>query len=173
MPRLFVLLLVLFPTVLTAEVYRSVGPDGRPVFTDRPVPNATRLNLPVQTQQTAPNPVSSTLGQSDGNGFPGPYAEFQIVTPADNATIRSAAGELQIGLLLDPPLQDGQLLAVEVDGISASGDLGNGTQFQLTGLTLGSHRLQAKIMDDTGAAVAATPVVNVHFRPPLAEDAPP
>jgi hypothetical protein len=173
MPPRFILLLVLLPTVLAAEVYRSIGPDGRPVFTDRPVPNATKLDLPAATPRTAPNAASSTPVQGDSTGFPGPYTEFEIVTPADNTTIRSAVGELQIGVLLDPPLQDGHHLAVEIDGASASGDLGNRTQFQLTGLTLGSHSVQAQVADDTGAAVAATPVINVHVRPPLPEGAPP
>jgi hypothetical protein len=76
-----------------------------------------------------------------------------------------------VSILLDPPLQDDHRLRVAVDGVDAEGDLGKRTQIRLGGLSFGSHRVQARIEDDVAVVVAATPLINVHVRPPLPEGA--
>ncbi|MGB5833198.1 MAG: DUF4124 domain-containing protein [Thiohalocapsa sp.] len=165
MQRLTIILLVL-SSIVTAEVYKSVGPDGRPVFTDRPIQNAIKLELPVgaEPEQTKP------IGEPDSyveHGYLGPYTAFEIADPDDDTTLRNDDREIQVSLLLSPPLIEGHRLRVDVDGVSAEGDLGKGTQVRLNGLALGSHRIQAMVEDDSGAVVAATPLINVHIRPAL------
>jgi hypothetical protein len=148
-----------------AQVYKSVGPDGRPVYTDRPLPDAQAL--PISTPQR-PAPEATDLDASPNEqGFLGAYDAFAIVAPDDGATIRNPDGVVGVSLLLDPPLLGGHRLSLDVDGVAATGDLGARTQLQLQGVTVGSHRLMAVIRDESGAVVASTPLVNFHFRAPL------
>jgi hypothetical protein len=167
MPLLPILLL-LFSSIATAEVYKSVGPDGRAIYTDRPIENSTKLDV-SSTPVAAPSAESESQGGE--GGFVGPYTSFEIASPRDNTTVRNDMREIDVSILLDPPLQDDHRLRVEVDGVDAEGDLGKRTQIRLGGLSFGSHRVQARIEDDAAAVVAATPLINVHVRPPLPEGA--
>jgi hypothetical protein len=173
MTRLLYIPLLLLPLVGQTQVYKSLDADGRPVYTDRPIENSTKLDVPLGAD-AAPNSVpSSSPDWPADSGFLGSYSSFEIVSPEDNATLRNPERELRLSLLLTPPLQEGHRLRVQVDGVDVEGDLGKRTQLRLTGLALGSHRVQAQVIDDAGTPVAATSLINVHIRPPLAEGAPP
>jgi len=148
-----------------AQVYKSIGPDGRPIFTDRPLPDAQSLVLPRPRHSV---PAESGPAQQPGeSGFLGSYDAFEIVAPADGDTIRDADGNVMVSLLLDPPLLAGHRLSVEVDGVAASGDLAGRTQMRLQGVHMGSHLLLARVFDDAGNVVAATSSVHFHLREPL------
>jgi len=169
MTRLLYISLLLLPLAGQAQVYKSLDADGRPVYTDRPIENSTKLDLPLGTDAEPTTLPSSSPGWPADSGFLGSYSSFEIVSPEDNATVRNQEREIQLSLLLSPPLQDDHHLRVQVDGVNVEGDLGNRTQIRLTGLALGSHRLQAQVVDDAGALVAATPLINAHIRAPLVE----
>jgi hypothetical protein len=162
------LFLLLISSIATADVYKSVGPDGRAIYTDRPIENATKLDLSLTP---APSPSPEPSNQPSEGGFVGPYTSFEIASPLDNTTVRNETREIDVSILLDPPLQDDHRLRVEVDGVDAEGDLGKRTQIRLGGLPFGSHRVQARIEDDGDAVVAATPLINVHVRPQVPETA--
>jgi hypothetical protein len=164
--RVLFILPVLLSSVATAEVYKSVGSDGRAIYTDRPIENATKLDLSLTP---APSPSPEPSNQPSEGGFVGPYTSFEIASPLDNTTVRNETREIDVSILLDPPLQDDHRLRVEVDGVDAEGDLGKRTQIRLGGLPFGSHRVQARIEDDADGVVAATPLINVHVRQPLPE----
>jgi hypothetical protein len=172
-PLLLVLSLATSLTSVEAQVYQSVGPDGRPVFTDRPLPNARQLDIPLNR---APEPAAeeAQAAPTDGAaGFLGPYEMLEVVTPADEHRTRDTGGELPVSLVIAPALLDGHRLAMEVDGVVAEGDVPNPSQVMLRGLTLGTHRIRAIVQDGDGAAIAATPAINVHVLPPLPESAEP
>ena len=173
MTRLLFVPLLLLPLASQAQVYKSVDADGRPIYTDRPIDNSTKLDVPLVTdaEPTTVSPPSPDWPAD--SGFLGSYSSFEIVSPEDNTTLRNPEREVQLSLLLTPPLQEGHRLRVQVDGVDVEGDLGKRTQIRLTGLALGSHRLQAQVTDDAGILVAATPLINVHIRAPLADGAPP
>ncbi len=173
MTRLLFIPLLLLPLAGQAQVYKSLDADGRPIYTDRPIENSTKLDVPLvmDAEPTTVSPPSPDWPAD--SGFLGSYSSFEIVSPEDNTTLRNPEREVQLSLLLTPPLQDGHRLRVQVDGVDVEGDLGKRTQIRFTGLALGSHRLQAQVTDDAGILVAATPLINVHIRAPLAEGAPP
>jgi hypothetical protein len=151
-----------------ADVYRSIGPDGRPVFTDRPLPDATRLPLPgggVPVENSSIPPPAEVPER----GFFGSYESFEIANPQEGATIRNKDGVVGVSLLLDPSLMESHRIRVDVDGTEAVGHLGNRTQMTLHGVAIGSHRLQALVVDGFGNVVSATPVVHFHVREPLPE----
>lgn len=159
------LLLISFPAV--GQVYKGTDSDGSPLYTDRPLPDTTPLALPKR------RPIgideSAAEGVSTESGFLGPYQSFDIVAPRDGATIRDAEGRVAVSMLVDPPVQSVHRLSVEVDGVPATGDLADRTQLELSGLGPGSHQLQVLMLDDSGAPVAATPIIHIHIREPLPE----
>jgi hypothetical protein len=163
LPLLSFLLVAALPAA--AQVYKGVGPDGRPIFTDRPLQNTEPVLLPRSSQRPVPADAPDPPGGD--RGFLGSYDAFELLAPEDGVTIRDANGSVTVSLLLDPPLLAGHRLSIDVDGVAAAGDLGDRTQLVLSGVNIGSHRLQARVLDDAGNVVAATAVVHFHLRPPL------
>jgi hypothetical protein len=169
-----VILIVLLGMALHAhaQVFRSIGPDGRPVFTDRPLHNAEQLDLPQSatepSAQSAAEPVPAAHA-----GFLGPYDMLEIVAPENEHRSRDPKREVPLSLALSPPLMEGHRLVVEVDGMVAEGNLPNPTQILLRDLSLGTHRIRALIQDAEAATVAATPAIQVHLLAPLPDTAQP
>ena len=173
MTRLLLLPLLFLPLAGQAQVSKSLDAAGGPIYTDRPIENSTKLDVPLVTHDVSPEAAPSGADWPADSGFLGSYSSFEIVSPEDNATLRNPEREVQLSLLLTPPLQASHRLRVQVDGVDVEGELGKRTQLRLSGLALGSHRLQAQVLDDAGILVAATPLINVHIRPPLPEGSPP
>lgn len=165
------LLLASLASPVQAQVYQSLDPDGRPVFTDRPSPDARTLDIPLRRERQQ-NAAPAAPGRRDA-GFPGPYEMLEIVAPDDEHRTRHADGELPVSLVISPALMADHRLMVEVNGRPAEGDLPNPTQVLLRGLALGTHRIQGIVQGADGTVVAATPPVNVHVLPPLPDSAEP
>jgi len=151
-------LVLLVPTLVAGQVYRWVDPDGTIHYSDRPVTGADTLGVPVRK---APHQEMRAPGQA----FPGPYAQFEIITPADNETIRDPEGNVQVGLVLEPALMDGHRLQILTDGAPATGEA-PGTQLRISGLPLGTHQIQAKVINAEGAPIASSSIVHFHLLKP-------
>lgn len=149
------------PDPLVADIYRSVDDEGRVTFSDQAMPGAEAI-APAASQAVYGLARRDDLSASVV-GDPGPYEAFAIATPSDNAVIESDDGRLDLGLLLIPSLMPGQRLRLLVDGQPV--ESGNGrTQLSLRRVSLGTHQLQARILDEAGATVAATATIAVHMR---------
>jgi hypothetical protein len=159
MRRFLFTLSLLIPALAAGQVYKWIDTGGKVHYSDRPVAGAQPLAVPLQ--KSPPPQDKPPRGQAS----PGPYAQFEIVAPADNVTLRDAEGSVQVGLVLDPALMDGHRLQILTDGAPASGDV-PGTQLRISGLSLGSHQLQAQIIDANGAMIASSSVVQFHLLKP-------
>jgi hypothetical protein len=165
--RLLLFLMAVPIACLPAGVYKSVGPDGRIQYTDRPVSGAEPVRVTrdrARSQAAALKPATETAAEL------GPYTAFEIASPAPGATVRSETGDLPVSLLLDPALMAAHKLRVMLDGQSVPGAV-SGTQLTLKGLAYGSHRLQAQVLDDLDVPVAYTPAIDFHLRKPVPESA--
>jgi hypothetical protein len=160
MRRILITMPLLIPVLAAGQVYKWVDASGKVHYSDRPVSGAETIGVPLKKAQP-PQDGKATAGQAS----PGPYAQFEILTPEDNVTLQDAEGTVQIGLLLDPALMDGHRLQVLTDGTPVTGDV-PGTQLRISGLPLGSHQLQAQILDGAGIPVASSSVVHFHLRKP-------
>lgn len=168
--RAFLILLLCMALNAHAQIFRNIGPDGRPTFSDRPLPNAEQLELPPAEHEPVDPPDPTPAGDA---GFPGPYDMLDIVSPENEHRSRDSNRELPLSLAISPPLMEGHRLVVEVDGVAASGDLPNPTQILLRQLSLGTHRIRAIVQDAEATTVAATPVIQVHLLLPLPDTAQP
>jgi hypothetical protein len=160
MRTLLIFLSLLIPVLATAQVYKWVDASGKVHYSDRPVTGAEPLPVPLkkvpQPQGTPAAPIPAS---------PGPYAQFEVLTPEPNATLRDAEGNLTIGLVLEPSLMEGHRLQLLLDGGPVTGDV-PGTQLMVKGLPFGSHDLQAQILDAGGTLIAASSTVRFHLRKP-------
>ncbi len=157
-----VVLLSSLPVWVGAGVYKGIDSSGRVVYSDRPLPESERIRLPAEAAGSAA--AADTVSGAN----PGPYQQFEVVAPRTGETLDSADGTVQVSLLLDPPLELGHQLQVLIDGATVDGLAGR-TQFILQGLAMGSHQLEAFIMDETGSPLAQTIAVSFNLREPVDE----
>ena len=180
MMRLTILALcgLLAPLAFAGQIYKYVGPDGRVEYSDRPIPEAQalRTSAPTADAGATASPAEAAPGDpaaaSGGAEETGPYETFEIASPEADAILRSDKGDLAVGLILVPALLPGHKLHLLMDDRAVAGDL-PGTQMNLSGVTLGTHQLQAQVLDDLGVPVAYTAPVTFHMRKPVPETPPP
>lgn len=174
-PAVLIGLLLASLSSAEAQVYKGIGPDGRIFYSDQPIDGAAPVAIPA----VAPTDDAAEDDAGDGeqsiadedSAAPGPYTSLDILAPAEGETIRDESRAVGVSLLLDPALQEGHQLRIEVDGAPATGHDGKATQVRLNGLPLGSHRLQVRVLDADGGAVAQSAVVHFHVRRPLPDAA--
>jgi hypothetical protein len=159
------LLLALLPGLALGQVYKWTDAQGKVQFSDRPAPGAEAVGLAIKR---APPPEREKAAYP-GRGQLGPYTQFEVVTPEQNATVRDAQGKVEVGLVLEPAPMEGHRLQMLLDGTPIAGEV-PGTQISLTGVRVGSHLAQARILDVRDRVVATTPVITFHLRKPLPPD---
>ncbi len=168
MREVAVILLLSLAFPAAAGVYKSMGPDGGVQYSDRPLAGSEPVQIDVRDE---PGDSEATGPETERPGADsGPYEAFEVVVPEPNATIRNNEGEVQIGLLIDPALMPEHRLHLELDGQRVPGGAA-GAQVMLRGLSFGSHRLRALVVDQLDEVVAATPLVDFHLRKQLPESA--
>lgn len=164
--RVWSALVLLSVTALaSAQVYRSVGPDGSVEFSDHPLtPNATVID--VQPVQTAPmgapvrRPVAGTAPAPAAEPRTG-YSRFEILSPGPDEAVRANDGNVSVALALEPPLSPGHRVVVQVDGQPAEGGEGS-LGVTLENLSRGTHRLDALVVNSDGETVASAGPVTFH-----------
>lgn len=166
-------LLLCIATIASAQIYRSVGPDGSVQFSDQPAPDATPVD--VQPAQTVPmgGPVHRR-GVPASPAKPQPerptYGRFEILSPVPDEGVRANDGNVTVALALDPPLLPGHRVVVLVDGRPA-GSPDASMRVTLTNLERGTHRVEASVVNGGGQTLASAGpvtfhVLRVHLPPP-------
>ncbi len=91
------------------------------------------------------------------------YTSIAIVQPANEATVFDNAGKVEVKVALSPApdLDAGDRIALLLDGQQAA--LQSATQFRLSGVVRGEHRLEARIVDGNGNTVIASAPVKFHL----------
>ncbi len=159
-----VLLAVLTLPVAAKDVYKWTSPDGVIYYSDQFREGAEKVWIPGQSSDRSNDgekrDPSKAANLPDESG----YAVFEIAEPENDATIRNNEGTVGVGLSLSPVLLSGDAIQVFVDGNRIEGDIGAATQFTLNDLSLGTHTLEARILDETGKRLISTPTINFHLR---------
>lgn len=158
------LLCVLFGSSASAEIYRWTDADGRVHFSDRLAPNAERVDVRVDA---APSRATATIlgPQSPDAAYRGPYAALDILSPAADATLTADAAGVPISLQIDPAVIGGHRLFLRLDDSELAVEA-NQTQFKLTGLGAGQHRLQLQIKGAEDRLVAQSAPRTIQIRQP-------
>ncbi len=99
----------------------------------------------------------------DGVGMvPRPYTAAVIVAPANDAAVRSNAGNLTVRGQISPKLESGHHAELLLDGVP-QGAPRRIPEFSLENVDRGTHRLEIRIVDSDGQVLFAGAPSIVHL----------
>jgi len=159
MKRLLVLLLVFVCATANSQIFRRIGPDGQVYFSDQPGPDAERvdvtpaqtISLPPVAEQTEPA-VAATQGDATVA-----YTEFSITSPTSDQGVRANDGSVTVHLSLQPVLQSGHMIVLNVDGEDGKSiNSSSGLMVELNNLSRGQHTVMATVIDEDGNILIKT-----------------
>lgn len=151
MPLRFLVLLLLFLplTVAALTVYRVVHPDGTVEFTDEPHPGAEAVT--ISEPQLVGDPDRPAAEE------PPYYRRLAVTAPAADTTVRDPAGRVAVALRLEPPLREGDRVALYLGGERVREAAATG--FELTDLESGTYTLRAEVVGpDDRVRLACEPI---------------
>ncbi|MDM4771803.1 DUF4124 domain-containing protein [Solimonas sp. SE-A11] len=181
MRKLALLIALVLPLPLAAQVYKYTDEKGVVHYTDKaPAKGAKPANLPPLHTYA---PVSAPEGSEAGGSTPAgakPKAkaesaavagdfELRIVSPVQNQTARDASGTLAVSVEVSPGIPDGYRLVYYVDG-SPNGEPTVSTSTTLSGVERGEHNLTVGLLDPEGKEVAQSAPVTVYLRQPTVKN---
>ena len=160
---LVALLMMACAGAAASEMWRWVDERGVVHYSDRPHPGAERVDVkPAQSYQ-APRvaPPSDTGEQASAGQSPAPfnYTRLAILSPAAGETLWNIGGQLNVSLVLEPALASGHELRVYFDGQRVSDLPAGATEFTLSEVYRGEHRLRAAVVDERGRERIASETV--------------
>jgi hypothetical protein len=172
MHRCLILLTSLIATAAAAApAWTWVDESGLRHFSDRPVPGASRIDLPeTQTFQGArapraasPQPAATPASGTAQERPAQPYTAFNIVSPSHQQTLWNIGGTLNMQLDIQPALQPGHRLDAILDGehieIRAQGN-----SLSIPNVFRGAHTIQAVIVDESGREVVRSLAITVNVQ---------
>lgn len=163
MRTLTALLLILISSFARAEeVYREVGDDGVPTFSDQAMPGAEPITVrePIiftdkiyqqnqrvrqNTQVAEPALISYSL---------------MITDPPDGAAIRNNAGDLTLTIAMSPLLQSGHKAELLMDG-SMIRNVSTSDTIDLSNLDRGTHAFSIRVVDAGGSVITNGPSTSI------------
>ena len=149
-----------------ADVYKSVDPDGNIIYSDKPSPNAEKIEL--GELPTIPALKMDSAGArapgEDEDQAPASvqYTHLEITSPANDSALRMEADNLTVGVTvrLDPPLFGPDTIVLFVDGKEYAS--GRGPGFQVSDVERGTHELRAIVRGPGGKILASSPTTMFH-----------
>ncbi len=150
------------------EVYRWVDDEGQVHYSDRPSPGADRVAIdvtppgstpvaggtsPRRTPPAAPNQPVATA-----------YDSLTIQVPGQDETLWNIAGQLDVAVALQPPLQAGHRVQLLLDGRPVAELEPGTTRTRLSDVYRGQHTLQGTIQDESGATLMQSAPVTFYVQ---------
>ena len=161
-----------------AAIYKTVDADGNVVFTDiAPVDRSGQTSeqavsvRPMNTYEPAAQ-ATPTEAEASESTAPGYYAALDVVSPAEDETIRDNAGDLQIEVTLTPARRADHRLLLVLDGAPTEIEALDGV-FALTNVDRGTHTAGAEVVDRQGHVLIESNPVTFHLLRVAQNDAPP
>ncbi len=153
MKRLILLFSLCITPALAQQVYKVVSEDGSVTYTDKPVPGAEPVQLGPLNQVAMPTPQTNAR-QAPPQPPAKPKPQLEILSPADEATIRNNAGDMQIAAKLTNAESKGRF-RLYMDGALITSQ--STPLFQLQGINRGAHTFYIEYADNKGKTLASTP----------------
>jgi hypothetical protein len=141
---------LLMASAASADVYRSVDESGNVIFTDKPSPDAEKIDIaPVQTITTDPaqQQFEYTPPARKQTESISPYNKVEITSPEHDTALRENVGDVSVSVTVDPGLISGHKVVLYMDGNVVAEGSG---QFNLTNIDRGTHTLIAAIQSNDG-----------------------
>lgn len=156
------LLLMVCAGAAASEMWRWVDERGVVHYSDRPQPGAERVD--IKPAQSYPAPAVTTRpGARDEQPAPqreaqASYTRLAILAPSEGETLWNLGATLSVELAIEPPLAQGHQLQIYLDEQRVADEV-RGTQFTLSEVYRGEHRLRASIVDERGRELVSSSTV--------------
>ena len=154
-----ILVLTATPTAAFGEIYKTIDANGNVVFTDiAPVDRSGQaapqeVTVPqVNSYEPPPLPAAQPNTAPSPSGDMGYYAQLEVISPAEDETIRDNAGNVQIQVALAPQLRADHRLLLVLDGSATEVEAVNGV-FELSNVDRGTHTAGGRVVDRQGNVV--------------------
>ena len=157
-----------------ADVYTWTDANGNTVYSDKPNPNAKRIEVSAPNSMEAPKPIpayessSSSSNSNSSSAVSGSYRRLEITSPANDTPVRANDGNVNLTVALDPPLRTGHLLRARIDGNLGEQALPGAGQSQanmtIPNLDRGSHLIEAVVTNSQGNEISASTGITLHVQ---------
>lgn len=149
----------------TQKVYKTVGPNGEIIYSDKPSPGSKAITVPLDGGYKAVKPPSSFTPYQPPRTSRTTAVKntVRITSPADQATIRSGEGDLSISVSVGKALGPNQSLVYKIDGKTVY--TGSATSYSLKNVYRGTHVITVQITDPSGGTLTSAPVTVYMKRP--------
>ena len=95
--------------------------------------------------------------------YAGSYTGFSITNPTNDQGVRANDGNVTIHMSLQPALQSGHMIVLNVDGEDGkSSNATSGLTMELKNMSRGLHTVIAKVVDENGNDLIKTEPVSFH-----------
>ena len=158
-----VVLLLLVPFAVCAQVYKWTDKDGNVHYSDTPQKNTDKpLDLPESMIYKAPPKPRIDLSKPKKREPYKAYKTFKISSPQNDGTVRSAPGNMVVSLQISPSLMSGHEAVVMIDGKQVGKS--KSASVSVSNVDRGTHSLSAKIVDAGGKTVASASAITFHMK---------
>jgi hypothetical protein len=144
------------------QVYLGMDKNGVPLYSDKPVPGAQKIELKVALQSLSPQQATTIQPLAPLEQNQTDY-QLSIQSPADQESLLSNQGEVLVEVAVKPELVDQHQLRL-VFNQSQQSPLQKGTNFRLLGVERGEHQVQIQVIDQNGKLIAESPVTTFYLR---------
>lgn len=163
--RFLLLVLVFAASTAFAEIYRSVGPDGSVIFSDRKADGAEKVDLPplpVYTPRPMQPPAPALAKDQPAARA---YKSLRMIKPEHEETIFDNNGLVEVSLRLDPELdrEQGHRFRVTLDDTEHTVE---SNHVRFSNIDRGTHVLRAAVIDAQGKSLISTRPVTIYLRRP-------
>lgn len=151
------------------SVYKTVGPNGEVVFTDKPLVGSKSEKVELGPTNVQPIALPRQLpvrklSPQQRDDYSGPI-NFAIVSPQDGATIPPGQRFISLQVAISPMPKSGYRFYAVVDGQPWRGGSG-GTSLDISALERGSHNVQAVLTDMNGNVLARSQGITIYVKRP-------
>lgn len=143
---------------MAEEIYRTVDPQGRVIYSDRPSDGAESVQVGPSNTMTQPAPTA-TSGKPAATETLRPYTLVAITEPRDGDTVTDQLGAFTVQYTTEPQRQADHAVRLLLDGEPAGTNVAGGVR--VTGTTRGDHRLQIQLLDRNGRLLGQSGTVRI------------
>lgn len=152
-----------------AQIFRTVDAEGNVTYTDQAPNTQDRRVIAEKIEITPPNTFqdSTPYERWEGNETTAQEGEanyeLSIVSPTYDQALRENSGNIVIRSQINPELQEGHVLRLELNG-SLTGDPVEGGSIYLTNVSRGTHRARLVVENEKGRRIAESPESVFHLQ---------
>ena len=153
----------MFAPVANGEtVYKTVDDEGNIIFSDMPSKGAEEIVIKEAQTIKIPENKSFDYAKSTKKPTVAQYNKLVITSPENDTTIHSNVGNVSVGFILEPALNEKDLMVLFMDEKQVM--TGKESEFSLTNIDRCTHTLYVAVKDEKEKLLKRSGKVVFHVR---------